>query len=238
MRLLRKCPCPVWIMKSNEKLKYQRIFAAVDVEDADNNAERITSLNRQILEMASSLALSESSELHIVHAWTAWFESWLDPPPFGFFEDNGDVAEWVEQLRVVDETKMKDLIKTLTENIGQDSMGYLMPEVHIVKGEADEVIPLLACEKKADLIVMGTIARTGIPGLCIGNTAESILNKIGCSVLVVKPPGFITPVQLDDKYFFYYRESSASEGEEEPVETNGAHPITFSPKVAAPVTLF
>ena len=199
MRLLRKCPCPVWIMKSNEKLKYQRIFAAVDVGDDDSNAEITTSLNRQILEMASSLALSESSELHIVHAWTAWFESWLDPPPFGFIENNGDVTEWVEQLRVADETKVKDLMKALTENIGEDSMGYLMPEVHIVKGEADQVILRLAREKKADLIVMGTIARTGIPGLIIGNTAESILNKIGCSVLVVKPPGFITPVQLDDK---------------------------------------
>lgn len=197
MHLLRKCPCPVWIMKPDEKVKYQRIFAAVDVED-DNNDEILNSLNRQILEMASSLALSESSELHVVHAWTAWVESWLDPPPFGFFEDNVDVAEWVEQLRMVDETKMKDLMKAFAADIGQDSMGYLMPEVHIVKGEADEVIPRLAREKKADLIVMGTIVRTGIPGLIIGNTAESILNNIGCSVLVVKPPGFITPVQLDD----------------------------------------
>ena len=172
----------------------------MDVED-DNNDEIINSLNRQILEMASSLALSEFSELHIVHAWTAWVESWLDPPPFGFMGsmDNGDVAEWVEQLRVVDETKMKNLIKTLTENIGQDDMGYLKPEVHFVKGAADEVIPRLAREKKADLIVMGTVVRTGIPGLIIGNTAESILNNIGCSVLVVKPPGFITPVHLDDK---------------------------------------
>jgi len=43
---------------------------------------------------------------------------------------------------------------------------------------------------------MGTVGRTGIPGLIMGNTAESILNNIGCSVLAVKPPGFVSPVTL------------------------------------------
>jgi nucleotide-binding universal stress UspA family protein len=42
------------------------------------------------------------------------------------------------------------------------------------------------------------VARTGIPGLIIGNTAESVLSKIDCSVLAVKPPNFITPVTLED----------------------------------------
>ena len=48
-----------------------------------------------------------------------------------------------------------------------------------------------------DLIVMGTIARTGIPGLFIGNTAESILQRVDCSVLAVKPDGFVSPVGLE-----------------------------------------
>jgi len=38
------------------------------------------------------------------------------------------------------------------------------------------------------------VARTGIPGLVIGNTAERILNGLVCSVLTVKPDGFVTPV--------------------------------------------
>jgi len=37
---------------------------------------------------------------------------------------------------------------------------------------------------------MGTIARTGISGLIIGNTAEAILNQLECSVHAIKPPGF------------------------------------------------
>ncbi|HHB76471.1 MAG TPA: universal stress protein, UspA [Desulfobulbus sp.] len=195
MHLLRKCPCPVWIMKANEKEKYQRIIAAVDVEQEIND-EKISVLNQQILEMASSLALSEFSEFHIVHAWTAWGESLLNTPRFSF-SDDGEMAAWVEQQRVADETKMNDLIQTLTETLSQDTMDYIKPQVHIIKGEAHQVIPDLAQEMKADLVVMGTVARTGIPGLIMGNTAETILNNIGCSVLAVKPPGFVTPVKLE-----------------------------------------
>jgi len=47
-----------------------------------------------------------------------------------------------------------------------------------------------------DLMIMGTVARTGIPGFFIGNTAESILSQIDCSVLTIKPPGFVSPVNL------------------------------------------
>jgi nucleotide-binding universal stress UspA family protein len=45
---------------------------------------------------------------------------------------------------------------------------------------------------------MGTVARIGIPGLLIGNTAETILDQLDCSVLAVKPPGFVSPVALDE----------------------------------------
>jgi len=44
---------------------------------------------------------------------------------------------------------------------------------------------------------MGTVARTGIPGLIIGNTAESILSDIDCSLLAVKPEGFVTPISMN-----------------------------------------
>jgi nucleotide-binding universal stress UspA family protein len=58
------------------------------------------------------------------------------------------------------------------------------------------MIPRLAKELRADLVVMGTIARTGISGLFIGNTAETIFDQLSCSVLAIKPPGFKTPVNL------------------------------------------
>ncbi len=67
---------------------------------------------------------------------------------------------------------------------------------HLLRGDPGEVIPRLVGERRIDLVVMGTVARTGVPGLIIGNTAERVLDQIGCSVLAVKPEGFITPVTL------------------------------------------
>jgi universal stress protein E len=44
------------------------------------------------------------------------------------------------------------------------------------------------------LLVMGTIARTGITGVFVGNTAERLLPQIPCSVLAIKPAGFKSPI--------------------------------------------
>ena len=77
MHLLRKCPCPVWMIKSDEIPPYRRILAAIDLESSDDDARR-DDLNLQILEMASSLALSEPGKLHIVNAWQAVGESLVD----------------------------------------------------------------------------------------------------------------------------------------------------------------
>jgi nucleotide-binding universal stress UspA family protein len=86
----------------------------------------------------------------------------------------------------------------LIELLGKDAAGYLQPKTHLVKGSARREIPALAKQLEVDLVVMGTVARTGIPGLIMGNTAEAILGQIDCSVLAIEPPGFVTPVSLQD----------------------------------------
>ena len=63
------------------------------------------------------------------------------------------------------------------------------------KGAASKEIPLMVENYDIDLIVMGTVGRVGIPGLIIGNTAESILEQTKCSVLAIKPEGFKTPIE-------------------------------------------
>jgi nucleotide-binding universal stress UspA family protein len=42
---------------------------------------------------------------------------------------------------------------------------------------------------------MGTVGRSGIPGLFIGNTAEEVLQNARASILAVKPPSFVSPVK-------------------------------------------
>lgn len=66
----------------------------------------------------------------------------------------------------------------------------------MVKGNPDSVIPHIAETEQVDLLVLGTICRTGIPGFFIGNTAEKILDEVDCSVLTVKPESFVSPVKL------------------------------------------
>ena len=58
----------------------------------------------------------------------------------------------------------------------------------------ERIIPAIVNEKSIEVVVMGTIARTGIPGLLIGNTAEEVINQVDCSVLAIKPEGFVSPL--------------------------------------------
>ena len=69
---------------------------------------------------------------------------------------------------------------------------------HLPQGDAGTEIPKLISEFKIDLLIMGTVARSGISGLVIGNTAETILDQVTCSVLAVKPFGFVSDVTLND----------------------------------------
>lgn len=195
MHLLRKSPCPVWIIHKEEQTKYRRILAAVDIDKTDSGAE-FSGLNRQVLEMASSLALSEFCELHIVHAWSAFGEGLLKTPRFRIMEDT-EITGWVEEKKKVHEQQIKNLMDNLSDILGKETMEYLDPKIHIRKGEPHQVISDVVEEYEADIVVMGTVARTGIPGFFMGNTAERILHTLDCSVLAVKPEGFVTPVTLE-----------------------------------------
>ena len=69
--------------------------------------------------------------------------------------------------------------------------------VYLVKGEPAVTIRETSESLHSDLIVMGTIGRTGIPGLFIGNTAEEVLQTTHASILAVKPDDFQSPVARD-----------------------------------------
>lgn len=198
MHLLRKCPCPVWLVKSNSPKSYQKILAAVDADDTYPLEERTTRhlLNIQILEMASSLALSESAELDIVHVWEAIGEGAMR---FGFINKPEDeINVYVEEIRKKQNNNLNILMSEITDKLGRDALTYISPKMHSLKGHPRIGVPEFAVKINADLVVMGTVARTGLPGYFMGNTAESILNQLSCSVLTIKPPEFITPVILDE----------------------------------------
>jgi nucleotide-binding universal stress UspA family protein len=199
MHLLRKCPCPVWLVKPETSASYQRILAAVDVGDSypPEELETRQALNGTVMELAGSLAVSEFAELHVVHAWHAFAESSLRHSAF-MSQPEDEVNAYVEEVQRHHAQRLDELMRETGAKLGSDAMEYLKPQLHLLKGSARQEIPALAKRLRVDCIVMGTVARTGVRGFFIGNTAETILEQIDCSVLAIKPPGFVTPVALED----------------------------------------
>jgi nucleotide-binding universal stress UspA family protein len=195
--LLRKCPCPVWLVRPQTGESFDRILAAVDVDDNYQAKELKTrqALNEMVIELASSLALTEFAELHIAHAWEATGEDFMRHGAF-MQRPEDEVDAYVDQVRLHHTQLLDTLIEQVSAKLGKDTTDYIKPTLHMAKGTPRRVIPELANELQVDCIVMGTVARTGVPGFIMGNTAETILEQLGCSVLAVKPPGFVTPVTL------------------------------------------
>lgn len=198
MNLLRECPRPVWLVKPQIKKSYRVILAAVDTDDGYPRAELRSrdAVNREILEIACSVALSDFAELHIVHTWQAIGESAMRGALMHTPET--EIINYVEQVRRQHETKLNRVVHEVTSQLGEEIFDFLNPQIHLIKGGARKEIPELAKQLQADVIVMGTVARTGVPGFIMGNTAETILSQINCSVLAIKPADFETPVTLED----------------------------------------
>lgn len=196
MHILRKCPCPVWLVKPGAPQKYRSIMAAVDLDNANQSGELNTRqlLNRDILQLAGSLALANFSELHVVHAWEAIGESAMRAGLLRMPEARVDA--YVHQVKQQRESEMARLLKELNNQPGSPVLDCVEYRVHLVKGPPRKTIPAIAREVRADMVVMGTVARVGIPGFITGNTAEMILSQINSSVLAIKPEGFRTPVTL------------------------------------------
>ncbi len=190
--LMRKCPCPVWIVKPTERRKYLRILAAVD-EDEEEPAKDV--LNRQILEMSTSMALAEYSEAHVVHAWEVFDEALLRSHKWDFTE--AEFEAMLEEEAARRKGWLESLVKKYAASADRGTADSFDLHFHVIKGRAQYVVADLARELDVDLVVMGTVAHTGIDGFFMGNTAESILSQLDCSVLTIRPPGFTSPVTLE-----------------------------------------
>ena len=112
MHLLRKCPCPVWLVKPETSASYQRILAAVDVDDSYPPEELKTrqALNTMIMELAGSMAVSEFAELHVVHAWHAFGESALRHSAF-MSQPEDEVNAYVEEVQRHHAQRLDELMR-------------------------------------------------------------------------------------------------------------------------------
>ena len=62
--------------------------------------------------------------------------------------------------------------------------------IHVHQGGTRELLMTLTDQLRADLVIMGAVSRSGLKGLFLGNTAEDVLDRLHCDLLIVKPDGF------------------------------------------------
>lgn len=185
LHLLRKCPCPVWILTNTTKPTSRRIMAAVDPDPEDAVRDK---LNRTVMELATSLSRQDEAKLDVVNAWHLQEESTLRSTRIKMPKDE------IEAILKKAELDSSNRLQALVADF--EAYEDIMRVVHM-KGVPADVIAEHAETEQIDTLVMGTVGRTGLAGFFIGNTAETILNRVGCSVLTVKPEGFVSPVTLD-----------------------------------------
>lgn len=183
LHLMRKCPCPVWINKPLRGKRFAKIMAAVDPDPSDAVQFKLTT---KIMDLASNVARWDQSELHVVHAWDIYGEGLLSTV-LGMKQR--DVARIVEGARNRATDELERLISAYRDR-------EVVIKTHVLKGEPGKIIPAFAKQSQVGLIVMGTVARTGIAGILMGNTAEAVLDQVDCSYLTVKPDGFECPITL------------------------------------------
>jgi len=164
-RLIESCPCPILFMKTRRPYSDVVIAAAVDPALAH---EKPAALDLAILDSASRVRDALSARLLMFHARAAHEH----PVPPAATADEPDARLLMLARR------------------------YDIPHqrVHVLEGHPAEALSRLAERQKTDIVVMGAAARSPLRRALIGHTAERVLDTLESDVLIVKAPGFRSPV--------------------------------------------
>ncbi|MCA9029801.1 MAG: universal stress protein [Planctomycetaceae bacterium] len=179
MKLLRKCPCPVWVTRPEPDGEIPVVLAADD----------FSRTGESVLEIGVHLARAMEGRFLAMHCTPSIKENAL----LRTGVSDTDVAAQRAAIREEAEQQLTNRLAHL--DVRTISGGT---KIRVVAGAADLAIEEAVREEHVSLVVMGTLGRAGIPGLLLGNTAERLLPLLSCSVLAVKPEGFVSPVQVDE----------------------------------------
>ncbi|QZI68187.1 universal stress protein [Pseudomonas protegens] len=163
-KLLRYCPTPVLLVKTATPWAGGVVMAAIDVGNMDGEHR---TLHASIVDYGFDIASLARAQLHVISAHPSPMLSASDP---------------VFQLKETIEKRYREECKAFQAEFDIDDA-----HLHIEEGPADVLIPHMAHKLGAVLTIIGTVARTGLSGALIGNTAEVVLDSLDSDVLVLKP---------------------------------------------------
>lgn len=164
--LLRHSHVPVMLVKPSAWVKEPVVIAAVDGLSEDQ-----ADLNRKVLSEADHLARILGGELYVSAAYP-FSEPWMGPVTLAvdFSQVKKDVEGYIKD----------NISKWLEES------GVKCKFVCIEEGKPSMVITNLIKSTHAEMLVMGTVARSGVKGIVLGNTSETIIHRTDCDVVVLK----------------------------------------------------
>ncbi len=172
--LLRLAIAPVLLVKTPQPYRRPTILAAVDPSHAYSKPMR---LDREILRSASLLSHALHGKLHAVHAF--------DPLPIGNLPEGLALAEAAQKIEAAAESEARQRLARVLDGADIPERRRHMPACHPI-----DAIERVASEIGSDIVVMGAVSRSGLDRLIIGNTAEQLLDRLPCDVLIVKPRRF------------------------------------------------
>ncbi|RRZ95617.1 universal stress protein UspE [Erwinia sp. 198] len=179
--LLRKCPCPVWMVKDQPWPEGGKAVVAVNLASEEPHHDPLnTQLVKETLELAKQV---NHTEVHLVGAYP------ITPVNIAIELPDFDPSVYNDAIRGQHLLAMKAL---------RQSFSIDEKFTHVAKGLPEEVIPDLADRLDAGVVVLGTIGRTGLSAAFLGNTAEQVIDHLRCDLLAIKPEGFVSPIELDD----------------------------------------
>lgn len=175
--LIRNCAAMLWLVKPRPPGQKPCFVAAVDpLHERDKPAD----LDHRILTTGQELVAALGGELHAFHAYdiTAALAVSTDSMTMPIALP---MREFADAMRV----EHTDAVNALCK-------GHGLPQarVHVHQGSTRELLMTLTDQLRADAVVMGAVSRSGLKGLFIGNTAEDVLDRIHCDLIIVKPAGF------------------------------------------------
>ncbi len=173
--LIRDCPVPLLYAKPGRWHGAPRIAAAVDPRHPADPRAR---LDAAIVGQARALARALKGSLSVVHAWLPLEPAVAGPVALGL---PGAAAAQVEQLLADAEAGAARAVAALSRGGGRPPA-----EVVLLRGAAVETLPGFAEVEGLDVLALGAVSRGRLYDALIGATAERLLERLPCDVLVVK----------------------------------------------------